>query len=115
MREIKFKLFKKYDDWTYLDTVNIVQLCDYSEELSYLKIAQFTGMKDNKGKDIYEGDILSCDREWYEGKLIIIYNEDKARFEVSKSIRSSHKDILTNVRNGFNVIGNRYENPELLK
>lgn len=64
------------------------------------KVMQYTGLKDKNGVDIYEGDIL--EREF-----------DGFRFEVK--FRHGMFCACQNTNDKFEVIGNIYENPELLE
>lgn len=71
-------------------------------------LMQYTGLKDKNGKPIYEGDIVkkTC---YYSGIVtteIIKYNNG--------SFRTKETIIVDSCRY-FEVIGNIYENPELLK
>lgn len=83
------------------------------------KVMQFTGMKDRNNNEIYECDIVKCSY----GKATIIFNagcfmlewiDDKeAMMELifsrdGKNTRRHESDLLE-------MIGNIYENPELLK
>lgn len=74
-------------------------------------IQQFTGLQDSKGKDIYEGDIIQTNNKYNDivtvsfshGCYCIITDEEK------------EDNILLNTGNNkFEVIGNIFENPELL-
>lgn len=72
-----------------------------------IKLMQYTGLKDKNGKEIYEGDILrnygNDIEDWVvsyeEGKFIGIFDN------VCEDLYEIHD---------FEVIGNIYENPELI-
>lgn len=80
-----------------------------------ITIMQFTGLHDKNGKEIYEGDIL----RWVSSnpfslgeirKVQVSYVE--ARYWCHGSIGVYLADLLSNER--CEVIGNIYENPELI-
>ena len=80
-------------------------------------IMQYTGLKDKKDKEIYEGDIVRWIipediSEFEREKRIIFWNKDSCGF-FGKTLDSKYHCFI----NGelFEIIGNIYENPELLK
>lgn len=68
-------------------------------------LMQYTGLKDKNGKEIYEGDILCWPK--YEGKKL------QTRWDVSWSNEYGGW-VNWHPRNEAEIIGNIYENPELL-
>lgn len=74
-----------------------------------------TGMKDKKGKYIYEGDIVTVNGTW---DCIIEYKQSSCAF-VLKSIDSrwstGYFSNYGDIEEMLEVIGNVYENEELLK
>jgi uncharacterized phage protein (TIGR01671 family) len=138
MREIKFQIYwiagheMLYDtnnDLEFRDKENywITDLSDATNHPESYKVRQYTGLKDKNGLEIYEGDIINCHivtpkKNWKELKKVE-YDEDMARF-AAVSLDGNHWSSLpSNVAFNLNpvridkceVIGNRYENPELLK
>ena len=71
-----------------------------------LNIMQYTGLKDKNGKGIYEGDIVEHE---YNGKSI----RNIVKFEFGAYFAGDF--YLYRKRNVIEVIGNIYENHELLK
>ena len=72
---------------------------------------QFTGFKDENGKEIYEGDIVSIDSEgiWY-----IYWEDNLARFVLRK--KNQKTKYFLEVEGCFiRVIGNIHENTDLLE
>ena len=87
--------------------MNIVQQLDLPIfETKHLM--QFTGLKDKNGKEIYEGDIVCADRH-SAPNFQVIFHEGAFR------LRDHINRIMNQVTSGFEVIGNIYENPSLLK
>jgi len=87
----------------------ILQQKDRKE--SDLIVMQFTGLKDKNGKEIYEGDILRADTWKYN--WIVQFDKIKARFNCIVNNDGSKNDYIP--PSHVEVIGNIYENPELLK
>jgi len=73
-------------------------------------LMQCTGLKDKNGKLIYEGDILKQPQlphkvvcEWYKDGYWL------------NGFMNGAKRELRNIHNWYEVIGNIYENPELIE
>ena len=82
-------------------------------------LMQYTGLKDGDGKEVYEGDIVEFEGNYTTaekcGKKIGVVEWDYAGF----IIRVGEHDYNFDETNEFyaysKVLGNIYENPELLK
>ena len=75
-------------------------------------LMQSTGLKDKNGQEIFEGDILGSKDGLLNG--IIEYREDLGMW-TNTLIRYNNFERLCNVASDRKIIGNVYENPELLE
>jgi len=132
MREIKFRAWdKKNKCWCSLEPFNIIGEytifnclnqyieMDFINRINDIEIVQFTGLKDKNGKEIYEGDIVH-DNQDYSPETIGIVRYDKGEFYLDGRDNSDNnywilKERLFMVYNMIEVIGNIYENQELIK
>lgn len=124
MREIKFRVwdikqerFIDFNKFGFDDGLWYIQEIDENErgidpplfyEEGKAVVMQYIGLKDMNGVEIYEGDIVRAEEMpndmfevWFRSGLYHIGNWNTHGF--------------SNAFSFFEVIGNRYENPELLK
>ena len=130
MREIKFRYRHKSttSDYIAVDIVTLEELYrgEYMSGLretahwEFLSRDEFTGLHDKNGKEIYEGDILrncscTCGREncvHFDGELlyVVAWTRDTGFSPFNNGYESdNYKSSKNKV-----IIGNIYENPELL-
>ena len=124
MREIKFRA------WDSVQEVMLpVENIDFRNDLITLNeddnsltdtfemitLMQYTGMKDKNGKEIYEGDIVGS----LHMRAEVIFEDGSFRFKwldkITKRVRKYNEPMFKNTNIVFEVMGNIYENKELLE
>jgi len=84
---------------------------DYEYQLNPSNITQFTGLLDKNGKEIYEGDIVIWPHLLNMKSLLIQWSNKECGF-VADTIDGKPDSWIDN---SCEIIGNRFENPELLE
>jgi hypothetical protein len=77
-------------------------------------LMQSTGLCDKEGTEVFEGDILHHQIQT-EYTFIVKYDKDKGRWYGDGLSRTYRIDIIKEFLPYYKVIGNIYENPELLE
>lgn len=82
----------------------------WADKLQDGVLLQYTGLKDTNGKEIYEGDIIEI-LSWRKERFKVVFESGMFR-----AVRGESKVSLATFKGevGCEVIGNIYENLELL-
>lgn len=128
MREIKFRAWdKELKEWTNYSISNIDgTLIDfYNKETGFWEsdrggerfvLSQYTGLKDKNNREIYEGDVIKAISfaRWIG---VVEYSDENSAFifdDLDKKYRGDSIVFMSQFDQGFKILGNIYENPELL-
>ncbi|MED0649773.1 YopX family protein [Aeribacillus pallidus] len=131
--EIKFRAFVKHLGQLadvlsidFLDSEVEIYLVDRDEIRKYrfgedeIVLLPFTGLKDKNGREIYEGDILELGIQKGILKSVVEYHSPTfchrwINLEEAGIRGKKIEPLFWNTNIIFEVIGNVYENPELLE
>ena len=125
MRDIKFRAYNPRDKKMHYDITGIEIVNDGSISgifidgafflIEEVYLMQYTGLKNKNGKEIYEGDIV----EWAGIKMEVFWGED---IGIGYGFcwkpcgdNSDYHESMTGFIDEYEVIGNIYENKDLLE
>ena len=121
-REIKFRAWRENKMHYNITTAHYEHnamsgssgdLWDFAEWMKWSKVMQYTGMKDKNAKEIYEGDILKI--QGYRGAV----HHVQVKWESVDASDDMGMDMIGFPRYSQygepEVVGNIFENPELLE
>ncbi len=118
-RELKFRTFYKgmtdySDEWT-----NLAEFFDYykGRTAAWDRMMQYTGLKDKNGVQVYEDDILmyqggGTEPDW---PVHVQWNNELAGFYIFSEPHDYWEPVDGNDSKFYEVIGNIYEDKELLQ
>lgn len=128
MRQIKFRAWDKtHNCWTdHNITIGLDGwVCDHTidDGRDDIELMQYTGLKDKNGKEIYESDVIHCIGDTFPA--VVVFDEKALCWSAQLYHRGIKNELMTlgryiysrerAVRSKIEVIGNIYENPELLE
>ena len=118
MREIKFRAWtgeEMWDEVVILDKDHVMRKdpgCPLNAGIKQLpqefELMQYTGLKDKNGKEIYEGDVI----DGVEFVATNLFHNNLGLVDIP--LKEQWIEISTDLERR-EVVGNIYENPELLK
>jgi uncharacterized phage protein (TIGR01671 family) len=133
LRTIKFNFYntrtQKYTRWG--DANSSLPLLAF-ETHEHIKFLQYTGLKDKNGTEIYDGDIISfpdMGEEGYEYKegfdftnvATVLFEDGRCGLENFQCDNSGvfeemndHDELISTFKSS-EIIGNIYQNPDLVK
>lgn len=115
------RMYSPEEVWVCDDNIWIIDEDSWDNEWllnNDLNLMQSTGLKDKNGKEIFEGDILKVINlsSWLE---VVSFNKNKAMFVSKETKREVEETPLYDLFNTdifeVEIIGNIYENPELVE
>jgi uncharacterized phage protein (TIGR01671 family) len=121
MREIKFRAWSPFEESMSYDVtlyangwMKCIFLNGYEAKYAgqdIIPLMQYTGLKDNNGKEIYEGDIVAD----HIGIGFVEYKNSAYRVNYGNGECKWFIDYLDSEGKTVEIIGNKHENPELLE
>lgn len=120
-RPIKFRAWDKENKrmvfWSHHHAIDMHdgRFVDHRDGSDWdVDLMQYTGLKDKAGREIYEGDILESWSRDTRLRGVMQWHPGKAMFGMEAIAEDGWPDHIV-LSSKPEIIGNIYENPELLK
>jgi len=120
MREIKFRGKDKFTGlWRYGDLVHNQRVTTTGLEPRVMvggyevlenTVGQYTGLKDKKGKEIYEGDVVKPNPKYITSNCIVVLDGIELKLKTKYWCNFFAKYVW----NGCEIVGNIFDNPKLI-
>ncbi len=128
MREIKFRAWDKKDKMMYYNIQKGIEFTDLSHytfdeflgnskamgDYHEQEVMQYIGLKDKNGVEIYEGDILEYQNPEAEGGICAVPELKYNNYDNLLGMFDSEWDNGDDSYSNIEVIGNIYENKDLI-
>ena len=128
MREIKFRVWiPDLNKMVYLDNMwhcreykslafsgKVGMDFGYTDGITEYNVMQFTGLKDKKGKEIYEGDIAEIEFG-KEAEIKYIKNAGGFFLEIHHKVSKEQIQLTKSWAEEIEIIGNKYEDGDLIE
>ena len=116
MREIKFRAWNP-NPWFMTAWVTLADIYNGFAGLNWKAVMQFTWLLDKNGKEIYEGDVVSMfpNMDWENaGNWIVVFENGEFKVDFFEKPSALNTRLFQWIE-GWKIIWNIFENPNLLK
>lgn len=114
-REIKFKVWdSKLNIW--INNIGMMKNNVLTHGNERLQVLQFTGLNNKNGEEIYEGDVLRRDSSDGKGLVLgeVYFEEGEFRIKWHPKEKGWNNSLYIHAED-CELIGNKFQNPDLLK